>query len=136
MPVMAPAFRKLTLTVHITSSVGWLGAVGRVGMAPFLTGWTRETARDQIGESGLDYLTRIALTYGGTPFTHTMAQLDVPHIKNTASVRDFTNRLIRFGYIRAHSEQLTGRGRPAAQYVVTGAARLVAGIAYTWAPVV
>lgn len=27
MPVMAPAFRKLTLTVHITSSVGWLGAV-------------------------------------------------------------------------------------------------------------
>jgi hypothetical protein len=45
-------------------------------------------------------------------------------------------RLIRFGYIRAHSEQLAGRGRPAAQYVITGAARLVAGIAYTWDSVV
>jgi len=105
-------------------------------MAPFLTGWTRETARDQIGESGLDYLTRIALTYGDTPFTRAMAQLDVLHIKNTASMREFINRLIRFGYIRAHSEQLAGRGRPAVQYVITGAARLVAGIAYTWDSVV
>lgn len=50
---------------------------------------TRETPRDQIGESGIDYLIRIALTYGDTPFTRTMAQ-----------------------------------------YVITGAARLVAGVAY------
>jgi hypothetical protein len=66
---------------------------------------------------------------------HGVPQLDILHIKNPASVREFFNRWIRFGYISAHSEQLTGRGRPAAQYVITGAARLVAGIAYTWDPV-
>ncbi|HWG33792.1 MAG TPA: hypothetical protein VN650_06460 [Gemmatimonadaceae bacterium] len=31
-------------------------------------------------------------------------QLDVLHIKNTASLREFFNRLIRFSYISARSE--------------------------------
>ena len=65
-----------------------------------------------------------------------MVQLDILRIKNTASVREVINRLIRFGYTRAHSEQLASRWRPAAQYAITGAARLVARIACTWGSVV
>jgi len=37
---MSPTFRKLTLTAHIGSSVGWLGAVAAF-LALAVTGFTR-----------------------------------------------------------------------------------------------
>ena len=42
---LTPGFRKFTLTVHVTSSVGWLGAVV-VFLALAVAGWTSDDAAD------------------------------------------------------------------------------------------
>lgn len=104
-------------------------------MAPFLTAWTRNGAKSQLEESGLDDLTNVALAYDDKPFTRSMVQRDILHTTNNATGTAFINRLLHFGYLRQHKELLQGaKGRPASQYVITGAARLVAGIAYTSDP--
>jgi hypothetical protein len=46
--IMTPGLRKLALTAHVTSSVGWLGAVG-VFLALAFVGWTSPDAQTVRG---------------------------------------------------------------------------------------
>lgn len=114
-----------------TSANGVNAPLALGDIASFLTSWTRDTAKSQLDENGLDDLTSLGLAYGDAPFTRSMAQADILHTKNNATGTTFINRLLRFGYVREYPEVLQGaRGRPATQYVITGATKLVAGVAY------
>lgn len=109
------------------SSNGPDAAITLADMGPFLTGWARVTAGDNLGERGLEDLVKVAHTFRDAPFTRAMVRDEILSVKHDPSVRAYLALLLRFGYIREHHEQQKTGGRPATQYVITGTTRLVGG---------
>jgi hypothetical protein len=98
-------------------------------MAPFLTGWYEERAIANVGVAVARHIPAMVFTFGLEPFSQTTLKTDVLHLKNNVVTKRVVDTLLAYGYIAEHQERLHRGGRPAVQYVMTGPARLAAGMA-------
>lgn len=93
-------------------------------MMPFLARWYARRAEERLGKSPVVLLQKLARRYAGKPFTLRSLRDEIMKSRNNAAARRFLEELLRFGYVTEHPERLQSGGRPAAQYVIAGAAKL------------
>lgn len=97
-------------------------------MMPFLTRWYAERSVDRLGSSAARRLHELVRRYADEPFTLRALRDEIMKSRNNASARRFLEDLLRFGYATEHPDRQHSGGRPAAQYVVAGAAKLASAV--------
>lgn len=97
-------------------------------MAPFLVRWYSQRAVDRLGKSAVSLLRAVVQRYPEKPFTLRALRDDIMKSRNNAAARRFLEELLRFGYAIEHPERHHSGGRPAAQYVIAGAAKLASAV--------
>lgn len=97
-------------------------------MMPFLARWYARRAEDRLGKTPLALLQKLARRYADKPFTLRAVRDEIIKGRNNAAARRFLEELLRFGYVTEHPERLQSGGRPAAQYVIAGAAKLATSL--------
>ncbi|MGB6488544.1 MAG: hypothetical protein WBE91_16825 [Steroidobacteraceae bacterium] len=97
-------------------------------MMPFLERWYSLRAEERLGKSSAALLPKLARSHAHKPFTLRALRDEIMKGRNNAAARRFLEELLRFGYIREHPERLQSGGRPAAQYVLAGAAKLATSL--------
>ena len=102
--------------------------LGMPDMMPFLERWYATRAEERLGKSAVALLRKLAHRHGTGPFTLRALRDEIMKGRNNAVARRFLEDLLRFGYVTEHPERLQSGGRPAAQYVVAGAAKLATSL--------
>lgn len=97
-------------------------------MMPFLAGWYAQRAEERLGKDPVVQLQKLAHRHADRPFTLRAVRDEILKTRNNAAARRFLEELLRFGYITEHPERLQSGGRPAAQYVIAGAAKLATSL--------
>lgn len=97
-------------------------------MMPFLVRWYSQRAEERLGKSSVAQLQKLARSYAGRPFTLRALRDEIMKGRNNAAARRFLEELLRYGYVKEHPERLQSGGRPAAQYVLAGAAKLASSL--------
>lgn len=97
---------------------------------PFLARWYAQRAEERLGKSSVLHLQTLAQRHPEKPFTLRAIRDEVIKGRNNAAARRFLEDLLRFGYVTEHPERLQSGGRPAAQYVIAGAAKLATSLGW------
>ncbi len=99
-------------------------------MMPFLARWYARRAEERLGKSPVVLLQKLARRHADKPFTLRAVRDEIMKGRNNAAARRFVEELLRFGYVKEHPERLQSGGRPAAQYVIAGAAKLATSLGW------
>lgn len=101
-------------------------------MMPFLVRWYARRAEERLGKSSVALLQKLAQRHADRPFTLRAVRDGIMKGRNSAAARRFLEELLCFGYVTEHPERLQSGGRPAAQYLIAGAAKLATSLG--WGP--